>query len=70
MFVHSTTSLTFVSESFDNVLQQVEHFHHAQPILKEQIREDQILKDGKVFSLIVWPSSFYFLLHLVCKVYL
>lgn len=47
----SIARLMATSESFENVLQQVKHFHHPLHILREQIQTDQMLKDGKVVSL-------------------
>lgn len=48
-YTNATLETTF--QSFENDLQQVEHFHLPLTISKEQIREDQVVKDGKLASL-------------------
>lgn len=41
-----------VWKSFENVLDQMEHFHHLLCISREQVWPDQIFKDGDVVSLL------------------
>lgn len=46
-----TTSIMTVSESFDNVLQQVEHSNHPLYISRKYDWPNQMLKEGKIVSL-------------------
>lgn len=46
----SSSSIVEVIESFENALQQVEHFHLLLIISREQICPNRILQYGRVFS--------------------
>lgn len=75
-----STSFTLeaVSKSFENVLDQVEYFHHPLTLFREQIRPNQVVIDGNVVFLrkqtcwVSWPPIFYgtyLIVHCNGKVY-
>lgn len=48
----TTANLMVISKYFENSLKKVEHFYPPLHVLREQIRPDQMLKDGEVVSLL------------------
>lgn len=64
---YMSVSLGVISQSFENVLQQVEHFHHIPRVSTEQVHPNLMLKDREVVSLVGYPCLLFPVCN-VCKV--
>lgn len=48
---YTSFTVEAVSQSFENVMDEVEYFHHPLTLSREQIHPDQVVIDGKIVPL-------------------